>query len=62
MEKPLLPFPACDTVQKYRAVVPRTAQEWNVHRNLISHLYRDMELPLREVQRIMETDYHFKAT
>jgi hypothetical protein len=33
-----------------------------VHRDLITRLYRDEELPLREVQKIMETKYKFKAT
>lgn len=48
--------------QKSGAVVPETAEEWNEHRDLITKLYRDMNLPLREVQRIMEEDYNFKAT
>ncbi|KIW13977.1 hypothetical protein PV08_06758 [Exophiala spinifera] len=47
-------------VQKAGAFVPRTAEDWNVHRDVISSLYE--ELPLREVQRIMETNYNFKAT
>ncbi|KAK5453583.1 hypothetical protein LTS15_006769 [Exophiala xenobiotica] len=63
---PLLPRPSTGVnvplVQKSAAVVPRTAEEWNVHRALITRLYRDEELPLREVQKIMETKYKFKAT
>lgn len=47
---------------KTRAIVPRTPQEWNAHRDLITKLYRDMELPLKEVQHIMEVHHHFKAT
>ncbi|KIX96265.1 uncharacterized protein Z520_08043 [Fonsecaea multimorphosa CBS 102226] len=48
--------------QARRATVPRTAQEWNARRGIITHLYRDCELPLKEVQRVMETEYLFKAT
>jgi hypothetical protein len=44
------------------AIVPRTAEDWAVHRGLITRLYRDMNLPLKEVAKILETDYHFKAT
>ncbi|OAL39252.1 hypothetical protein AYO20_01570 [Fonsecaea nubica] len=45
-----------------RATVPQTPQEWLAHRAIITHLYRDRELPLKEVQRIMEREYRFKAT
>ncbi len=57
-----IPRSTASTLRKSMAVVPTTPQEWNVHRVLITRLYRDMELPLKEVQRIMETDYNFKAT
>ncbi|KIW58873.1 hypothetical protein PV05_03366 [Exophiala xenobiotica] len=63
---PLLPRPSTGVnvplVQRSAAVVPRTAEEWNVHRDLITQLYQDRELPLRQVQKIMETEYKFKAT
>ncbi|KAK5205087.1 hypothetical protein LTR41_009297 [Exophiala xenobiotica] len=64
--QPLLPRPSTGVnvplVQKSAAVIPGTAEDWNVHRDLITRLYRDEELPLREVQKIMETKYKFKAT
>ena len=50
------------TIQNPAALVPITAHGWNIHRDQITRLYRDMNLPLKEVQRIMTTDYNFKAT
>ncbi|KAJ9614627.1 hypothetical protein H2200_002764 [Cladophialophora chaetospira] len=58
----LMPRSALKAMRNPEALVPSTPQEWNVHRELITRLYRDQELPLKEVQRIMQTDYHFKAT
>lgn len=49
-------------VHKSLAVVPHTAEQWNVHRGLITRLYREQDLPLREVVQIMESKYNFKAT
>ncbi|KIW93529.1 uncharacterized protein Z519_06134 [Cladophialophora bantiana CBS 173.52] len=49
-------------VHNPRASVPRTPQEWNALRGVITRLYRDLELPLKDVQRIMEMEYNFKAT
>ena len=49
------------TVQKSTAVVPSTTREWNAQRSVISRLYQDMDLPLKEVQRIMEKDFNFTA-
>ena len=58
----LLHLPAEPKRSTTVAIVPRTPHEWNIHRGLITRLYRDMELPLKEVQRVMETEHHFKAT
>lgn len=44
------------------ASVPRTKEEWDSHRTVITRLYSEQDLPLREVQRIMESQYKFKAT
>jgi len=37
-----------------------TAAEWNVYRDVISRLYRDMELD--ELMAIMERDHGFHST
>ncbi|EXJ69534.1 uncharacterized protein A1O5_07570 [Cladophialophora psammophila CBS 110553] len=57
-----VPRRASAPVHNPRAIVPRTPQEWNAHRGVITRLYRDRELPLKDVQRIMEMEYNFKAT
>ena len=51
-----------ESAQKSSAIVPSCAREWDAQRDVISRLYHDMNLPLKEVQRIMEVDYNFKAT
>ena len=62
MERLLMPRLAAASTQKSTAAVPRSIQEWNMRRGLITQLYRDNELPLKEVQRIMEMEHNFKAT
>lgn len=44
------------------ATLPRNAEEWNQHRETITRLYSRMNLPMREVQQIMERKHGFKAT
>ncbi|OOF96372.1 hypothetical protein ASPCADRAFT_206560 [Aspergillus carbonarius ITEM 5010] len=41
---------------------PRKSEDWNEYRPFIEHLYRDNQLKLRDVKRIMERDYNFVAS
>jgi Clr5 domain len=48
--------------QNGRAAYPKSASEWECHRETISRLYVDENRSLKEVQRLMEDVYRFKAT
>lgn len=41
---------------------PRKSEDWNEYRTAIENLYRDNQLKLRDVKRIMERDYNFVAS
>ena len=41
---------------------PDPSSGWQPHQALITRLYKDEDLTLKEVKRIMETRYGFKAT
>ncbi|PKX91029.1 Clr5 domain-containing protein [Aspergillus novofumigatus IBT 16806] len=41
---------------------PRRSDDWNEYRTVIERLYRDHQLKLRDVKRIMEHDYNFVAS
>ncbi|GAQ43452.1 hypothetical protein AtubIFM56815_010998 [Aspergillus tubingensis] len=41
---------------------PRKSEDWNEYRTAIESLYRDNQLKLRDVKRIMERDYNFVAS
>ncbi|GIJ90671.1 hypothetical protein Asppvi_009632 [Aspergillus pseudoviridinutans] len=41
---------------------PRRSDDWNEYRTVIERLYRDNQLKLRDVKRIMEHDYNFVAS
>ncbi|PYH97793.1 hypothetical protein BO71DRAFT_101484 [Aspergillus ellipticus CBS 707.79] len=41
---------------------PRRSDDWNPYRSAIEHLYRENQLKLRDVKRIMERDYKFVAS
>ncbi|EAW15197.1 Clr5 domain-containing protein [Aspergillus clavatus NRRL 1] len=41
---------------------PRKSDDWNEYRTVIENLYRDNQLKLRDVKRIMERDYNFVAS
>jgi len=48
--------------QNGSAAYPQSASEWECHRETISRLYVDENRSLKEVQRLMEDVYRFKAT
>ncbi|KAF7594965.1 hypothetical protein BBP40_007773 [Aspergillus hancockii] len=41
---------------------PRRSDDWHEYRPIIEQLYRDNQLKLRDVKRIMERDYKFHAS
>lgn len=41
---------------------PRRSEDWQEYRPVIEKLYRDDQLKLRDVKRIMEREYHFVAS
>ncbi|RAL13549.1 Clr5 domain-containing protein [Aspergillus homomorphus CBS 101889] len=41
---------------------PRRTEDWNVHRDKIESLYRDRQMKLRDVKRIMEEEFSFTAS
>ncbi|GFF38654.1 hypothetical protein IFM46972_05619 [Aspergillus udagawae] len=41
---------------------PRRSDDWNEYRTVIERLYRDHQMKLRDVKRIMEHDYNFVAS
>lgn len=41
---------------------PRTHEDWQIYRPEIERLYRDDQLKLRDVKKIMERDYGFVAS
>ncbi|KAE8351406.1 Clr5 domain-containing protein [Aspergillus coremiiformis] len=41
---------------------PRRSDDWHEYRPIIEQLYRDNQLKLRDVKRIMERDYKFQAS
>ncbi|GAB1203537.1 hypothetical protein APSETT445_002173 [Aspergillus pseudonomiae] len=41
---------------------PRRSEDWHEYRPIIEQLYRDNQLKLRDVKRIMERDYKFHAS
>lgn len=45
-------------------MIPYTTakQQWDRHRAIIEHLYREKNKTLKEVMSIMERDHQFKAT
>ncbi|KAJ5999927.1 hypothetical protein N7481_000336 [Penicillium waksmanii] len=41
---------------------PRRSDDWHEYRDIIEQLYRNDQLKLRDVKRIMERDYKFQAS
>lgn len=41
---------------------PRRSDDWHEYREIIEQLYRNDQLKLRDVKRIMERDYKFYAS
>lgn len=41
---------------------PRRSDDWNEYRDLIEQLYRNDQLKLRDVKRIMERQHNFIAS
>lgn len=41
---------------------PRRSDDWHEYREIIEQLYRNDQLKLRDVKRIMERDYQFYAS
>jgi hypothetical protein len=41
---------------------PRRSDDWHEYREIIEQLYRNDQLKLRDVKRIMERDYKFFAS
>jgi hypothetical protein len=41
---------------------PRRSEDWHEYREIIEQLYRNDQLKLRDVKRIMERDYKFQAS
>lgn len=41
---------------------PRRSDDWHEYREIIEQLYRNDQLKLRDVKRIMERDYKFQAS
>lgn len=44
------------------ALVPRTSEHWELHRNAIEHLYLRQNKRLQDVMDIMAEQYQFRAT
>jgi Clr5 domain len=65
MEAGLLPSPICHSTSdqvKEMIRVPQIDDDWSPHRQEITRLYRDLNLPLKEVQKFMEEEHNFKAS
>lgn len=43
-------------------MVPKTSQEWEAKRSIITKLYLEDGLKLKDVQTVLETQHGFKAT
>lgn len=54
MDKPFSPPP--------NIFRPRRSDDWHEYRETIEQLYRNDQLKLRDVKRIMERDYKFYAS
>lgn len=43
------------------AFTPRTVEDWEPYREMITHLYSEKNETLKDVQKFMEANYNFKA-
>ncbi|RHZ59495.1 hypothetical protein CDV55_106412 [Aspergillus turcosus] len=55
-------FSASSSSSSSATVRPRRSDDWNEYRTVIERLYRDHQLKLKDVKRIMEHDYNFVAS
>lgn len=58
-QSPPLPNPSSSSSSIFR---PRRSEDWQNYRETIEQLYRNDQLKLRDVKRIMERDYNFYAS